>query len=145
MIPPVADFEIQLRRLLLALLTFGLTATVVDLFGLHHYEEPWQIVPIAFMIFSLLVIVWHAMSGSSASLTLLRILMVLMILIGATGVILHMQGSMAFQLEANPELSGWPLLKKLLAAKAPPALAPGIMVQLGLLGSIYGYRHPRAR
>jgi len=135
------DLERQIRRLILALLTFGMTATVVDLFGLNHYEEWWQIVPIAFMGFCLLVIVWHVLTASAASLTTLRVLMVLMILIGMVGVVLHMQGSMEFQKEANPELAGWPLLKKLLAAKAPPALAPGIMVQLGLLGSIYGYKH----
>ena len=50
-----------------------------------------------------------------------------------------------FQLEANPDLAGWALIKKLLRAKAPPALAPGVLVQLGLLGSIYGYRHPGGR
>ena len=40
-----ADLERQIRRLILALLAFGLSATVVDLFGLKHYEESWQIVP----------------------------------------------------------------------------------------------------
>ena len=42
-----------------------------------------------------------------------------------TGVFLHVKGSMEFQLEANPDLSGWPLIQKILRAKAPPALAPG--------------------
>ena len=140
-----ADLERQIRRLILALLAFGLSATVVDLFGLKHYEESWQIVPIAFIIFSLLIVLWHAVTGSSASLMTLRLLMPVMILVGVVGVYFHLSGSMAFQLEANPDLGGWPLLKKLLAAKAPPALAPGIMVQLGLLGSIYGYKHPGSR
>ena len=27
-------------------------------------------------------------------------------------------------------------------AKAPPVLASGIMVQFGLLGLVYAYRHP---
>lgn len=139
------DLERQLRRLILALLTFGLSATVVDLFGLAHYQEPWQIVPIAFIIFSLLIVLWHIFTGSTASLQALKMLMPVLILVGITGVFLHLKGSMAFQLEANPDLSGWPLLKKLLKAKAPPALAPGIMVQLGLLGTIYGYRHPGGR
>ena len=140
-----ADLERQIRRLMLALLAFGLTGTVVDLFGLKHYEEWWQVVPIAFILFSLLMVLWHAATGSSASLLSLRLLMPVMILIGLLGVYFHLSGSMAFQLEANPDLAGWALMKKLLAAKAPPALAPGIMVQLGLLGSIYGYRHPGGR
>ena len=140
-----ADLERQIRRLILALVAFGLTATVVDLFGLEHYEEPLQIVPIAFNIFSLLVVSWHAVTASSASLLILRMVMAVMVIVGLVGVVLHMRGSMAFQLEANPDLGGWALTKKLLAAKAPPALAPGIMVQLGLLGLIYGYKHPGAR
>ena len=141
----MSALERKIRRLILALLAFGLTATVVDLFGLKHYEETWQIVPIGFIFLTLLVVLWHALTGSSASLTGLKVLMPLLILVGMTGVVLHLQGSMEFQLEANPDLGGWALLKKLLAAKAPPALAPGIMVQLGLLGSIYGYKHPGGR
>jgi hypothetical protein len=42
----------------------------------------------------------------------------------------------------DPSLSGWPLFVKVVTAKAPPALAPGVMVQLGLLGLVYTYRHP---
>jgi len=68
-----------------------------------------------------------------------------LVLVGMVGVVLHLKGSLAFQLEANPDLAGWVLLKKLLRAKAPPALAPGVLVQLGLLGTIYGYKHPGGR
>ena len=136
------DLERQLRRLILALLTFGLAATVVDLFGLAHYKESLQIVPIAIILFTLAIVLWHVFTGSTASLLTLRVMMLVLILVGAIGVFYHMRASMAFQLEANPDLTGWPLLTKILRAKAPPALAPGIMVQLGLLGSIYGYRHP---
>ena len=139
------NLERQLRRLILALLTFGLAGTIVDLFGLAHYQEPWQIVPIAFIILSLLVVLWHIFTGSAASLRTLRALMPLLIVVGLIGVGLHLKGSMEFQLEANPDLGGWALIKKLLRAKAPPAMAPGIMVQLGLLGTIYGYKHPGGR
>jgi hypothetical protein len=34
------------------------------------------------------------------------------------------------------------LFVKVVTAKAPPALAPGVMVQLGLLGLVYTYKHP---
>ena len=130
---------------MLALLTFGLAATLVDLFGLAHYEEPLQIIPLAFIGFSLLIVFWHVFTGSSASLLTMRVLMPLLIIVGIVGVVLHLKGSLAFQLEANPDLAGWALIKKLLRAKAPPALAPGVMVQLGLLGTIYGYKHPGGR
>jgi hypothetical protein len=50
-----------------------------------------------------------------------------------------------FQLEVSPGLAGWELLRKALNAKAPPALAPGVMAQLGVLGLIYTFRHPAVR
>jgi hypothetical protein len=43
---------------------------------------------------------------------------------------------MEFQLEMDPTLGGMALLLKVMHAKAPPALAPGNMVLLGLLGLI---------
>ncbi len=134
-----------LRRLILALLTFGLVATLGDLFGLGHYKDSWQLIPISCLIASLLVVLWHIFFGGVASLRVLRIVMALVVLVGMTGVLLHVKGSMAFQLEANPDLAGWPLIQKVLRAKAPPALAPGAMVQMGLLGLIYAYKHPMVR
>jgi uncharacterized protein YneF (UPF0154 family) len=136
------DLEFQLRRLILVLLTFGLLSTLVDLFGLGHHEESWQIVPIVFLATALLVIVWHVIAGGPNSLLVFRMLMPLFLLVGLIGVVQHARGSMEFQLETNPALSGWPLIRKILNSKAPPVMAPGIMVQLGLLGIIYGYRHP---
>jgi hypothetical protein len=34
------------------------------------------------------------------------------------------------------------LFSTVMTAKAPPAMAPGAMVQLGLIGLVYCYRHP---
>jgi hypothetical protein len=137
-----AGLERQLRRLILALLAFGLTAVTGELFALGHYEEVQQLVPIFALSVSLAVVAWHAISGSAVSVSALRVLMAVLVLVGLIGVFLHVRGSLEFQLEANPDLSGWPLVHKILHAKAPPALAPGVMVQLGLLGLIYAYRHP---
>lgn len=141
-----AGLELQLRRLILALLTFGLVATTGDLLALGHYKDSWQLIPLASLTTALLVIVWHVFSGfTAASLRVLRIVMAGILLVGVTGVILHLRGSRAFQLDANPDLSGWPLILKVLHAKSPPALAPGAMVQMGILGLIYGFRHPSLR
>jgi hypothetical protein len=72
----------------------------------------------------------------------LQIAMVLLIVGGALGVVMHYQGNVEFQREVDPTLHGWPLFAKAIRAKAPPALAPGSMAQLGLLGLVYTYRHP---
>ncbi len=42
-------------------------------------------------------------------------------------------------------MSTWDLLEKVLHAKAPPLLAPGMMMQLGLLGLAYVYTDPDYR
>jgi len=40
----------------------------------------------------------------------------------------------------DPSLEGWALFVKVIRAKAPPALAPAAMIQIGLLGLLYTYR-----
>ena len=55
---------------------------------------------------------------------------------------LHLRASIEFQREIQPSLSTMALAMKAVRAKAPPALAPGALVQLGLLGLIYTFRHP---
>ena len=71
--------------------------------------------------------------------------MALCIVAGATGIILHYRGNLEFQLEMDPSQSHWTLFKKAMHAKVPPALAPGVMAQLGLLGLLYTFRHPGLR
>jgi hypothetical protein len=68
--------------------------------------------------------------------------MVAFIAAGLAGVYLHYQGSVEFKLESNPSLAGWQLFWQAIRSKTPPALAPGVMIQLGLIGLAYTYRHP---
>ena len=72
----------------------------------------------------------------------LRGLMALFVVAGITGVGLHFRGAAEFQAEMDPGQSRWALVTKSLHAKAPPVLAPGLMVQVGLLGLLSTYRHP---
>lgn len=137
--------ELQLRRLVLALLSFGLIALFLELLALGHHEDAKQWIPLATIVTTLLAIVWHAITNSRASLTALQILMVVLFFVGGLGILLHYRGNVEFQVEVNPDIAGWALFLKVLHAKAPPALAPGVMAQLGLLGLIYTFRHPVSR
>ena len=134
-----------LRRLLLALLAFGMLGTAVDLLLLAHYEDAWQWPPLALSVVGLLVVAWIALRESSAAIVALRWTMGLFVVAGAAGLMLHYNGNREFQKELDPALSGWPLLVKVVTAKAPPALAPAGMIQLGLLGLLFTYKHPRVR
>jgi hypothetical protein len=55
---------------------------------------------------------------------------------------LHFEVNMEFQREMDPALAGMALFQKAILAKSPPALAPGAMIQLGLIGLAYTFRHP---
>jgi hypothetical protein len=140
-----ADPYPVLRRLLLALLAFGLAGTGTELLLLGHYEDPWQLVPLGLVALALGAIAAHAMSGDARSVQALRFVMVLLIVAAAAGILLHYRGNLAFQVDMDPTATKWALFKKVVRAKAPPALAPGALAQMGLLGLIYTYRHPALR
>jgi hypothetical protein len=139
------DPVVTFRRLLLAVLVLGLLGTGTELLLLAHYEDSAQLLPLFIIGLTLLTIAGHMAVGGRGSLLLLRSVMCFLLASGALGVILHYQGSMEFQVEMDPSLSGWSLFAKVLQAKAPPTLAPGVMAQLGLLGLLYTFRHPALR
>jgi hypothetical protein len=130
------------RRLLLALLTFGMMGTGLDLVLLDHYEDVWQWPPLALVGVGLIVVCWTAVRVGPAAIAALRWTMVLFIAAGCAGLLLHYNGNREFQKELDPTLSGWPLFLKVVTAKAPPAMAPAGMIQLGLLGLLFTYQHP---
>jgi len=135
----------RLRLFLAALLAFGMLGSLTELLLLHHYEDSWQFVPLVLIGTALIVLVWHLFDRSALSVRMLQTTMALFLVAGLTGVFLHYQANVEFQVETNPSLSGWALFVKAIQAKVPPALAPGLMAQLGLLGLAYSYRHPSLR
>jgi hypothetical protein len=136
-----------LRGWILAVLALGLAGTVVELILLGHYEQPMQLVPVALIVLSAASLLWNVVSRDATSLNALMIIMALCVLASFVGVVAHFYGSAEFQLELDPSIGGWDLLVKVLQAKAPPLLAPGMMMQLGLLGLAYVFsdKHYRAR
>lgn len=132
----------SLRRGLLVLLGLGLLGTAVDLVLLDHYEDVWQMPPLVLCAASLLIVLWVGLNGGRTAIRALRIVMLLCIVSGLAGLALHYNGNREFQHEIDPELAGWALFLKVVTAKAPPALAPAVMAQLGFLGLLYTYRHP---
>ena len=137
-----ADSLPTIRRLLLALVTLGLIGTGVDLVLLEHYEDSWQLAPLFLIVLALLAILGYAVTRSAGSIRVLQLTMILLIVGGVLGIVLHYQGNLEFQLDMTPTASRWELFTKVMHAKAPPALAPAAMAQLGLLGLIFSYRHP---
>ena len=131
-----------IRRLLLCILLIGLAGMATELLLLRHDEELTQLIPLILIAFALLAILWHAVDQGPASLLTVQVTMVLFIIAGMLGVYLHYQANVQFQREVDPSIAGRALLWKALTAKTPPALAPGSMLQLGLIGLAYAYRYP---
>jgi hypothetical protein len=132
------------RRLLLGILVLGLVGTEVELLLLGHYDGFWQVVPLVLMALALLLLAWYGVSRSRASIRALQVMMGVFLLSGGAGVLLHYRGNVEFELERMPSLSGFELFWDAIRG-ATPTLAPGTMLQLGLVGLAYTYRHPSLR
>jgi hypothetical protein len=140
-----ADPVELLRRWVLGVLVLGLAGTMTELVLLEHYEQVLQFVPLLLIVAAVAAIAWQLMRNDATSLRALEIIMVLFALAGFAGVAAHFRGSAEFQLDLNPSMSAWELVEKVMRAKAPPLLAPGMMLQMGLLGLAYVYSDVRYR
>ncbi|HEX4996752.1 MAG TPA: hypothetical protein VFY29_00905 [Terriglobia bacterium] len=130
------------RRALLAVLLVGFLGSGAELILLEHYQDLPQLIPLALILLGLGTVIWNLLSPGRPALRWLRIVMVLCAVSGLAGVALHYRGNMEFQLEADPSAGGMELFMKIMRAKAPPALAPGAMLQLGLVGLVFTWKHP---
>ena len=131
----------RLRRWIGIILVFGLVGTGAELLLIGHYEDTWQWVPLVLIAVALAVLAWHAGRPTRVATRALQTTMSAVVLAGFLGVGLHFRGAASFQLDIDRSIS-WPVLvSKALGAKAPPVLAPGVMLQLGLLGLAYANRY----
>lgn len=132
---------VSTRRLLLALLLFGAIGLVVELLLLEHYDSAWKLAPLIILVPTLIsgVAVW--IRPGAKTINAFRAVMASCVVTGLAGLILHYKGNLEFALEHDSSLTGVSLLWKGLRG-ATPALAPGALTQLGLLGLLFAYRHP---
>ena len=123
------------------ILIVGLVGTEVELLLLKHTDGIWQLAPVLLIAAAIAVVGWLALAGSPASLRALQGVMSLLVLSGAVGMIQHFRGNVAYERDSNPSLSGAELYRSALRGSTP-ALAPGAMIQLGLIGLLLAFRHP---
>ncbi|TDI26673.1 MAG: hypothetical protein E2P06_02045 [Acidobacteria bacterium] len=129
------------RSFLLLLFVIGVVGTGAELLLLGHTEDLWQWVPLMLMAASLVTLGWRVVARGSTSLRIFQGTTILFVLSGVVGLWLHYHGNAEFELEMYPALQGFELFWESVTG-ATPALAPGTMVELGLLGLVYTYRHP---
>lgn len=131
----------RVRWALAAILIFGLFGIEVELFLLKHTDGFWQLLPVALVGATMLIAGWTAMRPTPASLGIFRVVMGVFLLVGLVGVYQHFTGNIGYEKESNPGLAGAELYRAA-AMGSTPLLAPGAMLQLGLIGLLYTYRHP---
>lgn len=142
--PSFTDTETAVRRLLLALFLIGSAGMVLELVFLEHTESLWQWLPLIVLGAGILSGLAVIASPRRATIEPFRVLMAAFLIVGLLGVFLHYQGNVEFALERDPSLRGLPLVWKVLRG-ATPALAPGTLAELGLLGLVFCWRHPGLR
>jgi len=130
------------RRILLGILLLGVIGLSAELLLLKHTEDASQWIPLVLNDLTVVMSAMVVFRPSSGTIRLFQLVMLLMIVSGAVGIYLHLRANMEFQLEMDGTLTGWALLKKSVLAKSPPAMAPGAMMQLGLIGLAYTFKHP---
>jgi len=131
----------SLRQLVLALVFIGIAGLEVELALLRHAESASQWIPHVALLIGLIATAVVYFRPAPATLRVFQALMAGFLVVGALGVYFHLQGNVEFARERDPSLSGLSLIWKALRG-ATPALAPGALAQLGLLGLLYTYKHP---
>jgi hypothetical protein len=131
----------SVRQLLLALVIIGIVGLEVELALLRHVESFSQWIPHVTLFIGLLTTAAVYFRPGPRTLRVFQVLMIVFLIVGALGVYFHLHGNVEFAQERDPLLSGVRLLWKALRG-ASPALAPGALAQLGLLGLLYSYKHP---
>lgn len=132
-----------LRRVLAALFFVGSVGTAAELILLEHFEDVWQYAPLVLLGFGCAVLAVLAVRPSPPVVRVFQITMLAFIASGIAGIVLHYQGNVEFELELQPDASGFGLFWEAMKG-ATPALAPGTMALLGSLGLICAYRDPAA-
>lgn len=132
----------RIRQLLVGVIILGSAGSLTDLVLLRHYEDTAQLIPLALLVAALVLAVGQALRQTPGSLRIFRAVMLLSVAAGLAGIGFHFDGAAEFQREIDPSLGWWPLVLKVARSQVPPLLAPGAMVQLGLIGLVYTFRHP---
>ncbi len=130
---------VAIRRVILGVLILGMGGLFAELALIAHYEDSAQWLPLVLLSVGLVIVILDLALARRWTQLIMQLTMVLLVAAGLLGVYFHFQGSREFQLEMDPQMGGTALMWHVLRAKSPPTLAPGSMVQLGILGLGYAY------
>lgn len=131
----------SLRKIIAALFLFGGAGTLAELYLLGHTESLVQISPFLVIGAGSAALLWAVVRPTPGGLRAVQVTGAAIALVGAAGMWYHYGANTEFELEMYPDRRGLDLVWESVRG-ATPALAPGLMIQLGLLGMAFTYRHP---
>jgi hypothetical protein len=134
----------EVRRLLLALVLLGMIGLAAELVLLEHVESVWQWVPLAALALGFAAGAALFARPVPVAVHVFRVAMAVFVAAGVLGLYLHVRGNVEFEREMDSGLRGLALVWEALRG-ATPALAPGALAHLGLIGLATTYRHPALR
>ncbi len=137
-VPPVVE---TWRKLATYLFVFGATGTLVELTLLGHTENRPQWVPVVLLGLGIVAGLAVVVRTGPATVKALRFIAAAYLPAAAAGLYFHLRSNIEFELEMRPAIEGAELVRETLTG-AIPALAPGALAQLGLLGLLVCFRHP---
>ena len=121
------------RTLLVVLVALGLGGTAGELILLEHTEGRAQLAPLVAVAVGVAACVGFAARPGRGSVAMLRLSMLGLIGVAGFGLYYHFVGNLEFERELHPTARGWGLIWDTLGG-ATPALAPGVLALLGLIG-----------
>lgn len=125
-----------LKKLTCATFVFMLLGVGLELYLLSHYEDTLQTIPLFCIGSIILLSIIIPFKRSVFLLTLFKVILVATALSGIYGTFLHLRANYEFEIEMKPNADNWDLFTESLSG-ALPALAPGSMIVLALIGYSY--------
>ena len=137
-------WERRLRALLLAIVALGAIGLLVELLLLEHWIARPQLTPLVTLALILAATIAVVVRPGRRTLGGFRVVMAWAVIAGLAGIGFHLRDNLAFEREVTPDASLASLVWHALRG-ATPLLAPGSLVQLGLVGLVFAYGHPGLR
>lgn len=136
----VAGIE-RWRTLLFWVLVVGVIGILAELLLLGHDDDTLQFIPLGLGAAYLLAFAWYGAARARSAVLAVRVVSGLACVSAGVGIFLHYRANVEWELETTPTMHGMELFREAITGSLP-LLAPGAMLQLGLLGLLWSHRHP---
>lgn len=134
----------RVRQLLVGLVVLGAAGLVAELLLLGHWESATQRIPLILLVLTVAAAIGMLAHPARRCVRAFRVVMLLAVISGFAGTAFHYQANDALEREIAPDRPSGEIFVAAIQGGVP-TLAPGAMIQLGLLGLIASLGYPARR